>query len=172
LRRVSRLTIFPQGMPLDEAQRLPDPRVVPVGRRTEMAFIEWSDELSVGIEEFDEEHKVLVALFNDMHQTVQKGSRQEELRRILEGLAQYAEEHFAHEEREMEAAGFAGLEQHRQAHGEFRRRVGDLLSSLGDGHSSVLGVRVMMLLRGWLVDHIQKMDKEYGPVLSEHASKV
>jgi len=30
-------------------------------------FIEWSGELSVGIEEIDEQHKVLVDLVNEMH---------------------------------------------------------------------------------------------------------
>ena len=30
-------------------------------------LIEWNDELSVGIQEIDEQHKVLVGLVNEMH---------------------------------------------------------------------------------------------------------
>ena len=33
-------------------------------------FIEWTDDLSVGIEEIDEQHKVLVGLVNEMHEAI------------------------------------------------------------------------------------------------------
>ncbi len=33
-------------------------------------FVEWSDELSVGVEEIDEQHKVLVGLVNEMHEAI------------------------------------------------------------------------------------------------------
>jgi len=33
-------------------------------------LIEWSDDLSVGIQEIDEQHKVLVGLVNDMHDAI------------------------------------------------------------------------------------------------------
>lgn len=33
-------------------------------------FIEWTGELSVGIEEIDEQHKVLVDLINEIHEVI------------------------------------------------------------------------------------------------------
>ena len=33
-------------------------------------LIEWNDELSVGIQEIDEQHKVLVGLVNEMHDAI------------------------------------------------------------------------------------------------------
>ena len=36
-------------------------------------FVEWSNELSVGIEEIDAQHKVLVDLLNEIHEAIQQG---------------------------------------------------------------------------------------------------
>lgn len=35
-------------------------------------FIEWSNELSVGIEEIDDQHRILVDLLNQVHEAIQK----------------------------------------------------------------------------------------------------
>lgn len=35
-------------------------------------FVEWSNELSVGIEEIDAQHKVLVDLLNQIHEAIQQ----------------------------------------------------------------------------------------------------
>ena len=35
-------------------------------------FLQWSEEISVGVEELDEQHKVLVNLINDLHDAMQE----------------------------------------------------------------------------------------------------
>ena len=39
-------------------------------------FVEWSDDLSVGIEEIDVQHQVLVRLINEMHEAIGGRPRQ------------------------------------------------------------------------------------------------
>jgi hemerythrin len=41
-----------------------------------MAFINWTDELSVGVELFDNDHKKLVSLANSLHESITVGAQQ------------------------------------------------------------------------------------------------
>ena len=61
-------------------------------------FVEWSDELSVGVEEIDEQHKVLVGLVNEMHEAIHQRHGSEVVQEILAKLADYTRIHFAVEE--------------------------------------------------------------------------
>ena len=53
------------------------------------ALVEWSDELSVGIEEIDEQHKVLVNLVNNMHAAIVEHKGSDATKVILRQLIQY-----------------------------------------------------------------------------------
>lgn len=50
------------------------------------AFVEWSNELSTGIEEIDDQHKVLVGLLNEIHEAIQQGRTVEATKGILDRL--------------------------------------------------------------------------------------
>ncbi|MEW8498684.1 MAG: hemerythrin domain-containing protein, partial [Candidatus Thiodiazotropha taylori] len=61
-------------------------------------FVEWSDALSVGIEEIDEQHKMLVDLVNKMHEAIHQRHGSDVVKSILGDLAEYTRIHFAVEE--------------------------------------------------------------------------
>ncbi|MFO1425295.1 MAG: hemerythrin domain-containing protein, partial [Candidatus Competibacteraceae bacterium] len=61
-------------------------------------FVEWSNELSVGIEEIDAQHKVLVDLLNQIHEAIQQRHGAEVTRDIVLRLDEYTRVHFAVEE--------------------------------------------------------------------------
>ncbi len=63
-----------------------------------MAFIAWTDELSVDIGEIDEQHKKLINMINDLSYAMSKGKGRDVIEAILVGLRDYTVEHFAHEE--------------------------------------------------------------------------
>ncbi len=58
-------------------------------------FIEWSNTLSVGIEEIDAQHKVLVDLLNQVHEAIQQRQGVEATNKIVEQLGEYTRIHFA-----------------------------------------------------------------------------
>src|SRR5512139_1687724 len=82
------------------------------------ALIEWSDELSVGIQEIDEQHKVLVGLVNDMHRAIHEHHGSDTARNILEQLGDYTRVHFAVEESLMRIFDYPGYEEHKKQHEE------------------------------------------------------
>jgi hemerythrin len=79
-------------------------------------FIEWSNELSVGIEEIDAQHKVLVDLLNQIHEAIQQRQGTEATSQIIERLGEYTRIHFAVEESLMRILHYPDYERHKEEH--------------------------------------------------------
>ena len=127
-----------------------------------MSLLEWSDRLSVGVPQFDAQHRQLVALINELFEAMTQGTGNDTLGRILGRLVAYTAAHFASEEKLMAQAGFAGLAEHRKEHESFTRRVLDVEARYNAGASAALGVEVLQFLKTWLVHHIQGTDTKYA----------
>jgi len=124
-------------------------------------FVEWSDVLSVGIEEIDAQHKVLVGLVNEMHEAIRLHHANEVVHGILNKLAEYTRIHFAVEESLMRILDYPDYEVHKAQHEELIRSVVDLQEKVASGKASV-GFELMHFLKVWLTKHIIESDKEYG----------
>jgi hemerythrin len=61
-------------------------------------LIEWEDIYSVGIEEFDNDHKKLIELINRLHQAMLDKKAKEVLGEIINELVDYTIYHFNKEE--------------------------------------------------------------------------
>jgi len=126
-------------------------------------FVEWSEELSVGVEEIDEQHKVLVGLVNEMHDAIHQRHGSEVVQEILAKLADYTRIHFAVEESLMRILNYPGYEDHKEQHEELLQHVVELQEKVRTGKTSI-GFELMHFLKVWLTKHIMESDREY----SEH----
>ncbi len=124
-------------------------------------FIEWNDELSVGIEEIDEQHKVLVGLINRMHDAIHQRHGSDVVEGILAELAEYTRIHFAVEESLMRLLNFPGYEEHRDLHEELIDQMVDLQQKIAEGKHSI-GFELMHFLKVWLSKHIMEEDMQYS----------
>jgi len=124
-------------------------------------FVEWSDALSVGIEEIDEQHKVLVELVNRMHQAIHERRGSDVVKGILAELVDYTRIHFAVEESLMRILDYPGYEQHKIVHEELFRHVIQLQGKVESGKTSI-GFELMHFLKNWLTKHIMEEDMEYS----------
>ncbi len=127
-------------------------------------LIQWSDALATGIAIFDGQHRKLVEMVNRLYAALRAGKSQEVLKSILDELVAYTRTHFGEEERLMQLHRYPELEAHRQAHANLMSRVEDFVTRYQAGSVS-LGVDLMSFLKSWLLDHIQKIDRRYGPFL-------
>ena len=134
-----------------------------------MPIIEWQPAFSVLVSRFDEQHKGLINLINDLHLAMQKGEGQVILGNIFSSLADYTKDHFADEERMMEANGYPEFSGHKSAHEHLLCRVVELQKEFVVGNS-VLSVNVLNFLRDWLTTHIQGEDKKYGQYFNNRGS--
>jgi len=124
-------------------------------------FVEWSDTLSVGIEEIDVQHKVLVGLVNEMHDAIRDHHGSDVVREILGRLAEYTRIHFAVEESLMRILGYPEYEDHKGEHEELIHSVVDLQGKVDSGQASI-GFELMHFLKVWLTKHIMESDQKYA----------
>lgn len=132
-----------------------------------MPLIKWDDALfSVNHAEFDNHHKKLVDLINELHSAMMKRTGKEALKEILLELKKYTEYHFKAEENQMITANYPDFENHKKQHSDFVKELENLIQSYEWGKREV-GIDTMEFLKEWLFKHIQMTDKKYVPYLKK-----
>jgi hemerythrin-like metal-binding protein len=130
----------------------------------------WTESLSVQVAQFDEEHKKLIAMIDELREAMREGRGKEIIEKILRETADYTVFHFRNEEQAMKRFSYPGLERHKAQHDEFVAKAVDLKESHEQGRVA-LSVSVLNFLNSWVSDHIQKTDKEYASFFNEHGLK-
>ncbi|MBI3392504.1 MAG: bacteriohemerythrin [Nitrospirae bacterium] len=128
-------------------------------------FIRWSEAYSTGVPSMDRQHMKLMDYINDLHSALRAGKGRDALGKVLDGLADYTHSHFDEEERLMHAHDYSGLREQKEAHEKLKRQVAEVQQKFRKGKA--LSQDVMVFLKDWLINHIQGMDKKYGPYLSD-----
>lgn len=122
----------------------------------------WTDTLKMGIKEIDEQHQVLFDVLARLESAIGNDDRWSAVHFALVELDNYVKIHFTVEEALMRLHGYPDIDAHIVQHREFSAR----LSSVKQ-HSIQRDVSDEMtgLLKDWLVNHIDKVDKAYVPHL-------
>jgi hemerythrin-like metal-binding protein len=126
-----------------------------------MPYLSWNKSLSVHVESMDAQHKHLISMLNQLHDTFDEESKPKAVRSVLNGLLVYVKIHFWQEERLMQAHHFPGLEAHRREHEALVERTDELAARFKDGETT-LGPEILYFLKKWIREHIQGSDMEYG----------
>ena len=130
-----------------------------------MAFVQWSDRLSVGVDVIDEQHKKLVSIINKLYDAMKDRKGSGILTEVLSELIEYTKYHFTTEEALMKGNAYPNYQAHKSSHSQLVEKVMDLELDLKAGKIA-LSVQVFQFLKDWLVNHIQGEDKKYTPYLS------
>lgn len=133
-----------------------------------MPFMEWSNELSVGIGSIDRQHQALVGYLNRLHEGLAKGSANDDLKHVLAGLNAYATAHFLFEEMMFDGQKWPGSENHKKLHVNLSDKVADFTRRFNGGDPTV-GPALLDFLKDWLLSHIVKQDKQgYAKYFAEN----
>ena len=130
-----------------------------------MGYFEWSEEISINVVEIDEQHKLLIGIINDLHDSIQEGSAKEDINKILVRLILYIQIHFDTEEHLMTETNYPDETEQKKEHFALATRVGELYRRQLEGQPSV-AIEIMDFLKIWLTDHILNIDKKFGTYLS------
>ena len=131
-----------------------------------MALITWTaDQYGTNVGFADEEHQILFGKLNKLYELVTGGAARSDVGAQLDDLIAYVVDHFAHEEREMQAKGFTGFDTHKAEHDALVGICADLQKKFHAGEAEVTE-EVGQLVKGWLDNHIPNFDKGYSVVLS------
>ncbi len=124
-----------------------------------MPLIEWTQDLSVNIDVIDAQHQKLVDMINDFYTQVANKSNKDLIGRLITQMREYTEIHFKTEEEYYERYRYKDVSQHVRKHKEFVAKVNDLEKRYSQG-KLIITFEITNFLKDWLVNHIQKSDKE------------
>lgn len=135
-----------------------------------MSYIEWTPDLSVGIEYLDGQHQKLFEMINEYYESLRDDASPDGLEKFLLGLEKYAFIHFTSEERNMSLYQFEGYEAHKKEHKLFIDYIEQKLKDLKTG-KKVFGIEVTNFLKDWLKQHVSGTDKLYTTTFVSHGLK-
>ena len=131
-----------------------------------MALMEWTDRLSVGVEQFDEHHRRMIALVNELHAAMSESRGQQALSGILGELIDYTDYHFAAEEAAFDEHGYPDAGPHKEAHAALLEKARALKEQY-DAGATMMSLEVIEFLKDWVTEHIKGEDKKYSAFFAE-----
>ncbi len=132
--------------------------------------LEWTQALSVGVEEIDAQHRELFRRAAQLLDGIHEGEP-EELGGLLDFLYRYAVEHFGAEEDHMRRTRFTGYARHKAEHDRF---AADLVQLAREhekrGAGAFLSLKASHWLTQWLRQHVSVTDAELGAFLTRRSA--
>ncbi|MGI5865054.1 MAG: bacteriohemerythrin [Myxococcales bacterium] len=135
--------------------------------------IRWTQDLTVGIEAIDRQHRRLFEIVDGLLEAMQSGKGRAEVAKVLDFLNEYVLEHFALEERAMQEMNDPNYASHKAEHDVFRKTI-DRLKRLHEegGARTALVIEINHHVCGWLRNHIAKTDVTIRKALERHKGVV
>jgi hemerythrin-like metal-binding protein len=129
------------------------------GSRSFLApLITWDEELRVGVERIDHQHRHLMRLINEVDEVVQDGGTYEQFAPFLNELIDYTNTHFSNEEKSLEKNNCPNIERHKKAHVQLLEELLDWKKKAEKINAKDMGEH-MIFLRIWFPGHILGVDK-------------
>jgi hemerythrin-like metal-binding protein len=133
--------------------------------------IAWDRSYETGVEEIDDQHRILVNTIKEAEQKLTEETSIETLEAITKDLLSYALYHFETEEELMQQYDYkrahpADFESHMKQHRSFSAKVVAIRESIKTGNP-VDKQELIGFLITWLINHINKTDKKLGAFLTK-----
>ncbi|MBN2703597.1 MAG: hemerythrin family protein [Pontiellaceae bacterium] len=125
-----------------------------------MAVIQWTNDLSVGVEKIDRQHQKLIETINKLETAMAQEKEKEVLFGVIQELIAYAKLHFKTEEQYFEQFGYEDGIVHKTQHVSFVKKISEFCEDYLSGRVG-LSVSIKKFLADWVVDHIKGSDQKY-----------
>jgi hemerythrin len=125
-----------------------------------MEYIRWKEELSVGNDEMDNQHKELFRLINAFYNNIAGNSGKAAILQAIIDLEKYTKVHFSQEEVKMQRSLYPAFAGHQKEHLKFIETVEDFKRRYEEGRL-LLPLEVGGFIKDWIINHIMKTDMAY-----------
>ena len=132
-----------------------------------MVFLKWSKELSVHMNEIDEQHKKLIGLINSARALDNKRSDyNKKLEFVLNGLVEFSRVHFSTEEKYFQKYAYPFANEHIIEHEKLIINVLKFKDRFDSKDEDILD-DLTVFLKDWLENHLMKHDFKYAKYFHE-----
>ena len=131
-----------------------------------MAFLDWTDSLSVNYRLIDADHKKLIEMINKLHDASTQENNHAAAENALDQLVDFTKVHFVHEETLMRKMAYPQIIPHKIEHDRLMQQIEDFRKRYAAGQVG-LSMDTVVFLRNWLCDHIIKVDFMLGAFLAK-----
>lgn len=127
-----------------------------------MRRVEWDGSLETGHRLVDDQHRELIAVFNELADHAIPGCDEERTSHLLVRLSDYVSTHFSDEEALMRRYSYPDehAAAHRAQHEDLSSRTRELVLAHRSGETAT-ALRLVSLLQEWLTVHIAETDSEF-----------
>ena len=132
--------------------------------------LQWRDQLSVGNDLIDTDHKHLIEVINKAEVSL-KASNKVELNALLEELSRYSGSHFEREELIAKAVGYPNSAQLHESHTWLVANLNQFKQDIGDIWTEAAVTQFTAFLRDWLIQHVIKEDLPMKPWMVKHSPR-
>ena len=123
----------------------------------------WTPDLSVGVEQIDEQHKEWFKKAEALFEAGKNHQAKEYVGELLNFLSDYTKKHFADEEKYMLSIKYPDYLTQKKAHTAFIEQLAKLRADYdASGGSLMVILNANQMVLTWLTQHISNMDKKIG----------
>lgn len=130
-----------------------------------MALINWNEDTMVNFEEIDSQHKVMVDIVNELHDSISIITR-ERVIETLHVLLDDLKHHFKTEEDYMTKYKYHGYISHKLEHDRVIKNLTDYILKL-ESKEKELTPEFLKSFRNWFLNHLELNDKKCGKFIKE-----
>lgn len=131
-----------------------------------MAKFVWTDQLNIGIDVIDQQHRRIVEYINQLDDARSNGYSREEIGNLINELVDYTISHFGFEESLQEEANYPFIKAHKKVHDLFAERVSDYQIKFNRGEDVTKALNSLLVT--WLFNHIKRDDADYVQTVKQH----
>jgi hemerythrin-like metal-binding protein len=123
-----------------------------------MSLIEWRKEFETGIADVDHEHRELVDLINELHETLRVDADRDTISNFLGEVLARISAHFALEETVMRKHRYDEYEAHKAEHEKLLDEIRDIMDAHEASDSADYQSTLSTTIRDWFVNHFKNKD--------------
>lgn len=123
-----------------------------------MSLIEWRKEFETGIADVDHEHRELVDLINELHETLRVDADRDTISNFLGEVFARISAHFALEETVMRKHRYDEYEAHKAEHEKLLDEIRDIMDAHEESDSADYQSTLSTTIREWFVNHFKNKD--------------
>ena len=134
--------------------------------------IAWTDYLSVGVPEMDEEHRQFISRVNDLNKAIIESEDKKTVEHMMDLMLMEAAHHFWHEQELLARWNYPDTAAHTAKHAELTAQFDRMMKEFAESEISFVWALKGLRLKNLLVEHLLKEDMKYRDFLRGETAQV